>query len=829
MKTISYLLSILLMIGCATSQAGPLTQWTLQQEGSGQTYQVEVPCTVAGALHQAGVFGENIYDGLRYKELDATPFDSPWVFTTRFSAEKGKRHVLRFEGLNYYADIDLNGKRIASSDTTFGPYCVWEFDVTSLVKRNNTLKVTLRKAPAACLNAGYVDWNPSPLDESMGIFRPVTLISTPDVQVQDVFVKPQLNETLDEALLTVEVTLVNRGAKPVDGEVAASFEGGSFTVPVKALAPGETRKVVTDVTVSNPRVWWSREMGSPEMYHMDVEFRKGLKVSHAKGVDFGIRNITGIVDELGHRQFFLNGVPVLIKGAGWTDDLFMEDTPESLKAQMEMVCDMGLNCVRFENIWGKAPYIYDLCDQMGILALVGFSCQWEWENYCGMPEVGKYGCINGPEVEALAVRYFKDQVMWLRNHPAVIGWLSGSDRIPNPRLEEQYLALYKELDYRPYVCSAAKMTSLAGPSGMKMAGPYEYVGPDYWFVDTKFGGNYGFNTETGPGLHLPQEESLRRTVGEKDLWPIGPAWAYHCTASGSHMNNTSFQENAMKGTYGEAESLQDYVRKAHALDYDSSRSMFEAFRCNVPVATGIVQWMLNSAWPSLYWQLYDWYGIPCAGYYGVKKANQPVQAVYNYKEHAVYVVNDAVEEAGYTLKMKVFDAASQLVREEEASLVSGPREPKKVFEGIQGPCFVSLQLLAADGKPVADNFYCVPAKGGDYDWKHGDWWGIPILETPDLHFVTELPEAHILLSANRLEGGYCIKVENQSDVIAYQLILKAKDAEGNLIPGTFWADNFFSLVPGESRTVCCRLPEGCDAADISLVGWNSTIKVQEKL
>ena len=821
MKNIALFLSLMMLIGCTTSQAGPLTQWTLQQEGSSVTYNVQVPCTVAGALNEAGVFGENIFDGLRYKELDRTQFDTPWVFTTKFAAEKGKCHVLRFEGLNYYADIELNGVKIASSDTTFGPYCIFEFDITRLAKRNNTLKVTLRRAAAASLNAGYVDWNPSPLDESMGIFRPVTLISTPDVQVQDLFVKPWLNETLDEALLTVETTVVNRSAKSVDGEIAGTFEDGSFTVPVKALAPGERRVVKAEVSVSHPRVWWSREMGTPEMYRMNVEFRRGLAVSHAKSVPFGIRNIEGIVDEQGHRQFILNGKPVLIKGAGWTDDIFMQDTPESLKAQMEMVCDMGLNCVRFENIWGKDPTIYDLCDQMGILALVGFSCQWEWENYCGLPEVGKYGCINGDEPEALAVRYFKDQVTWMRNHPSVIGWLTGSDRIPNPRLEKQYLALYEQLDYRPYICSAARMTSLGGPSGMKMAGPYEYVGPDYWYVDTKCGGAFGFNTETGPGLHLPQEESLRRMVGEQDLWPIGPAWAYHCTASGSHMNNTSFQENVMKGTFGEAESLQDYVRKAHALDYDATRSMFEAFRCNVPNATGIVQWMLNSAWPSMYWQLYDWYGVPCAGYYGVKKGNQPVQAVYNYKEGAVYVVNDAVPEAGYTLKMKVFDAASKLVRAEEDAVVSAPRAPKKVFDGIQGPCFVALQLLAADGRPVADNFYCVPEKGGVYDWEEADWWGIPILETSDLRFVTELPEAQVAIKVSPAEGGYSVQVENLSQVIAYQQILKAKNSEGELIPGCLWSDNFFSLAPGESRVITCRLPEGVKEAEISLKGWNN--------
>ena len=184
-KTIVVLFAILM---CAYAWAGVLTDWTLQRKGDNTVYQAQVPCTVAGVLNQACVFGPNVLDQDNYKAIDKSVFDQPWVFTTHFSAKTGLRHVLRFEGLNYYADIDLNGKRIASSDQVFGPYCVWEFDVTDAIKAKNVLTVTLRRAQSRDLNAGYVDWNPRPVDESMGIIRPVTLISTPDVQVQDIFV-----------------------------------------------------------------------------------------------------------------------------------------------------------------------------------------------------------------------------------------------------------------------------------------------------------------------------------------------------------------------------------------------------------------------------------------------------------------------------------------------------------------------------------------------------------------------------------------------------------------------------------------------------------------
>ena len=811
----------LVMLTSVSALAGPLTKWNLQREGDKTVYPATVPCTVAGVLNEAGVFGPNVLEEANYKAIDKSIFDDVWVFTTQFAAKMGQRHVLRFEGLNYYADIELNGKCIASADTTFGPYCVREMDVTALAKSKNTLTVKLRRAQSGDLNAGYVDWNPRPFDESMGIIRPVTLISTPDVQVQDVFVKPLVNPAdLSYAQFDAQITLVNRSKKAVKGTIEGSYEGGSFSVPVQ-LAAGETKLVKVLESVPQPRIWWTAEMGSPELYHLNVAFCKGKKVSHSNQVTFGLRRIESEITPFGHRQFILNGKKVLVKSAGWTDDIFMQDTPESLEAQVKMVADMGLNSIRFENIWGKDHTIYDLCDRMGLMALVGFSCQWEWENYCGLPETKGYGCINDPKSEALAIRYFHDQVMWLRNHPSVIGWLTGSDRIPNPRLEKEYLAIYEKLDYRPYVCSAKGLKSLAGPSGMKMEGPYEYVGPDYWWIDGNSGGNFGFNTETGPGLQIPQLESLKRMVGEKDLWPIGPNWAYHCTASSSVMNNTSFLEKAMRHAYGHVEDLSDFMRKAHAMDYDATRSMYEAFRANVPEATGIVQWMLNSAWPSLYWQLYDWYGIPTAGYYGVKAANAPVQAVYNYGDQCVYVVNDATPEACYKVRLRVYDKNSKLLRDETEQVVSRPRDPRKVGAPVEGACFLALDVTGKDYS--ATNFYCIPSELNRYKWHRADWWGIPMEESCDMRFVTYLPKTKLQMQVKAVEGGYDVTLVNNTKVIAYQNILKAENADGQLIPGAFWSDNFFTVLPGESRTVHCTLPEGCTQASIAFSGWNSKI------
>ena len=825
MNKLCHVLSLAVVTAACAGNAAPsgnrqvLTDgWTLTREGAAEKFAARVPSTVAGTLYEAGYFGEGLLEGRAYEQVDKSIFDDTWTYTTTFTGKpaRGQHAELVFDGLGFYADILLNGKRIASADTTAGVFVRRAYDVTKLLKKRNKLEVKLRRAQKGDLNHGFVDWNPRPLDESMGIVRPVTLRTTGPVSVEDVYVIPDLDvETFATADLTVRVTLSNKEDRPVDAVLALDLGGGNATVPV-ALAPCETREITLTpaeaalLHLDNPRVWWTYDLGKPEMYSLNVRVEAAGAVSDTKEVAFGVRKVESRLTENNDRQFTLNGKDILLKGAGWTDDIFLCDTPETIERQVRYVKDMNLNLIRFENIWGKDDTIYDLCDRLGVLALVGFSCQWEWEDYCGLPEVKGYGCINGREVEDLAVRYFHDQVVRLHNHPSVIAWLTGSDRIPNPGLEERYLAIFGKEDYRPYVCSAKRIKSLAGWSGAKMEGPYEWVGPDYWYKDTKAGGAFGWNTETGIGANLPQLESLKRMIPEEALWPLSDVWDYHCTASSSAMNTTKVLQETVNGLYGGFESLEDFVRKAHAVDYDGTRAMFEAFRVRVPQSTGIVQWMLNSAWPSLYWQLYDWYGVPTAGYYGTKKACEPIQLLFDYATRKVYAVNESGDAAPHALQatLKVFDADSKLIGQETKAIKVGYREVLPVFDlkRYDGkPHFVALALTDASG-PVADNFYCLPAKDNEYNWKKTNWYITPVTAYADLAFVFKQPEADVEMSVE----GNKVTLTNKSGVIAYQNILKAKDAAGNLVPSAFWSDNFFPLLPGETRTVTCET----EAADV---------------
>ena len=791
--------------------------WTLTGTIGEDSFDAVVPSTVAGTIYASGFYGDDLFVGRNYEKVDKTVFDDEWVYETEFTAKpaKGQHSELVFDGMNYRADIFLNGTQIAASDTTYGVFIRRSYDVEQLLAGRNRLEVRLRRALPGDLNIGFVDWNPRPLDESMGIVRPVSLHTTGAVSIEDVFVIPDLKvPQCEEADLEIRVKLRNKEDHPVTAALKLDLQdAGAFQAQAELPADAVTTVTLTpaeaaQLHLDHPRVWWTWELGTPELYQLTVDVEADGALSDTRNVCFGVRKIESRLTGKNYRQFTLNGRDVLIKGAGWTDDIFLLDTPESLAQQVQYVKDMNLNCIRFENIWGKDDTVYDLCDREGLLALVGWSCQWEWEDYCGLPETRGYGCINDPVSEDLAVRYFHDQVVRLHNHPSVSAWMTGSDRIPNPGLEERYLEIYRQEDYRPYVNSAKNLFStVSGWSGTKMEGPYDYVAPDYWYFDTEHGGAFGFNTETGIGANLPQMESLRRMIPGNQLWPLSDAWNYHCTASSSVMNTVDNLVATVTAQYGAPENLVDFVRKAHALDYAGTRGMFEAFRAKMPEATGIVQWMLNSAWPSLYWQLYDWYGVPTAAYYGVKKACEPEQLMFNYKDRQVYLVNECMKCGDMTAYVQVFDADSRVIGQEYKSVMARYHSVVPVFDlrKYDGkPHFIALMLTATDGSVVAHNFYAVGAADNVYDFDKSTWYDTPVRKWTDLRFVFAKGQADVDMKVEPVEDGYAVTLENRSDFIVPQAIVKALDQDGQLAVPAFWSDNFCPLLPGGSVTLVCK-------------------------
>lgn len=799
-------------------------------------YPAEVPSTVMGVLTENGLY-KDLFIGTNYKSADRTPFDSPWWYRTTFKLPDltGKHVALQFDGLSYRANIWFNGQLVAPKEEVYGPFCRFSFDITDMAKEDNVLAVEIFRAHEGEPNIGFVDWNPRPLDENMGLFREVKLNITGAVEMKNTWVKSVVNtETLKQASLNIETELKNLSESPIEGQLMGEIESIKFNIPVK-LAGKETKAIqitpeqVKELSIQNPRLWWSCDLGNPELYELKLKFITSGRTSSEENITFGIRQIDTYFTDEGHKGFILNGKKVLIKGAGWTDDIFLRDTPESNERQVKYVKDMNLNTIRFENIWGTSRNIYELCDKYGIMALIGWSCQWEWENYFGKPD-DDFGCIRTEHDMNLLTRFLHDQVLWLRNQPSIIAFYGGSDKLLHPELEKKYMELLPKIYDRPYIGSAKTMTStVTGPTGMKMYGPYEYVGPNYWFIDTQYGGAYGFNTETGPGAQLPVYESIIKMVPKDQLWPISEAWNYHCTTSTTAMNNLDVLTKTMNAKYGKADNIEDYLRKADLISYESTKSMFEAFRVNKPQATGLIQWMLNSAWPSMYWQLYDYYGIPNSAYYGVKTANNLCQLIYNYKDNGIYAVNETLSDA-QNLKavIRTYSIHSKLLVEKELEISIASNSSKKIFDidNSQKNTFVSLRLFKGN-EQVADNFYVLSSKKDTYDWDKTDWVNTPMTGYADFKELATVSEADVKLNTTTgTKNGYpTVKVElkNNSNVIAFFVNLKLKSAEGEILFPVYWSDNYVSILPGETKILECRIEDknsDISTSQISIEGWN---------
>src|ERR1700751_2278862 len=212
-----------------------------------------------------------------------------------------------------------------------------------------------------------------------------------------------------------------------------------------------------------------------------------------------------------------------------------------------------------------------------------------------------------------------------------------------------------------------------------MTGPYEYVPPVYWLADTQAGGAYGYNTETSPGPAIPPRESLEKFIPKDHLWPIDDVWNYH--AGGERFTNLNIFTDVLNRRYGQATSLDDYERKAQAMTYDGERAMFEAYGRNKYTPTGVIQWMLNNAWPSLIWHLYDYYLVPAGGYFGTKKAQEIVHVQYSYNDDSIAVVNGTYETIkDLKVAARIFNIDGKEVASQEATVDLPADAATKAFD-----------------------------------------------------------------------------------------------------------------------------------------------------
>lgn len=786
-------------------------------------YAATVPNSTLGTLVEDGVF-KNIYFNRNLEKIPDSLFTAPWWYRRTFilnNLNDEQFYRLHFNGISYSADIWLNGKKIASADTLKGSFRRFIFDITPYVKKGeNVLALKVAQAEPGDLNIGFVDWNPEPADNHMGIWRTVHLLETGPVSLEQPFVITDVDTaTLDHADVTIKVKLENHSNKNISGVLKTTLGNDIHISKEVSLDANQSKEIVLtpdeykSLSIDHPKLWWTHDLGKPNLYALEMNFETGNKISDSKKMKIGIRSVSGYRTARGFRAYRLNGKKILIKGGGWTDPMLLKASPAYEEAGIDYAVHMNFNALRMEGFWGEDQHLYDLCDEKGILLMVGFSCQWEWKSLMQTATDDKYGAISTPDQINIATQSWRDQITWLRNHPSVFLWLYGSDKSPRPELEKNYLNILATYDpTRPSVQSAHEWKSeLTGYTGMKMRGPYDYVPPDYWYIDTTYGGAFGFNTETGPGPQVPVLESLKKMIPKDSLWPISSSWLYHA-ARGKFHNLTRYND-AMDERLGKPTSLNDYERKAQYLNYEGMRAMFEAFESNRFEATGIIQWMYNASWPKLWWQLYDYYLMPTGAFYGARKANEPLHISYNYRDNSVEVMNNTgKKENSLTAEINVLDFGSKSVLKKKVSVAElTSKETRPVFNLPAGleltkTYFLDLKLFDKENKNVSNNFYVLSTEHDLLDVKNSNWYVTPQSHYADLTLLEQLPKVKLETSETTTSDNQktmmAVKVKNPSTHLAFMIYLDLKkgNSEESVVP-VFWDSNYFTLLPGEERTV----------------------------
>ena len=795
-----------------------------------------VPATVLGALVEAGVhpdpfFGTNLrtipgqgpaaQNFSNHPMPDDSPFKVPWWFRTEFRvpADAGRHLRLQLDGINYRATAWLNGKRLGP--TLVGAYRVFELDVTDLVDRDgvNVLAIEIG-APTPCdLAITWVDWNPSPPDKNMGIWRDVWLCWSGPVALRAPFVSTQL-DGLERARLTIAGDLVNVTDQPQVATVHAELDGRRYIqqfelAPRQELAFALTPDVHPGLDLQRPRLWWPRFLGEPALYDLAIDVSVGTvaTVSDHTRFQFGIREVTSELTPNGHALFKVNGQPVLIRGAGWATDLFLRRQPERDHAQLEYVKALNLNTIRFEGALERAEFL-EQCDRDGLLVIAGWCCCDCWEKWDKWTE----------ENHLVGAESLRSQLRRVRRHPSMLSWWYGSDFPPPPRVERRYLEVIAEERWpNPVQSSAAnKPTEVTGPSGLKMEGPYEYVPPGYWYEDTARGGAFGFATEISPGAAIPPIESLRKMLPAAHLWPVDAVWDFH--AGGQEFHTVGRFIGAVTARYGEAGSADELAQLAQLLTYEGQRAMFEAYTRNKYTATGVIQWMLNNAWPSMIWHLYDYYLRPGGGFYGTQKACEPLHVLYSYDDRSVMVTNQTRDShRGLVVRVRRYDVDPDRLQPLLTELVvtnldvpADGRVKALVVPALECEVtLVDLRLETSDGLLISSNSYWLPRTPDVIDYEKASWLHTPTAVHADLRALRRLPATSLVVRASR---GDDVRVElaNESSRLAFFVQLRLTDANGADVLPVVWSDNYVSLLPGDVCSLRAVVPGGSPPADVQV-------------
>ena len=807
-------------------------------------YKVNVPTTVIAGLIANKVYNFDPFYARNFERLKDPRLDKPWWFRKEFSlpeTENGKNIVLKLHGINYKANVWLNGFLVADSSQIIGPFRIIELDITKYVKyaAANVLAIEIKRPfnpqkRGGDLAIDYADWIHYPPDFNNGIINNVEIKTFTKVGIEYPLVTTKFDlPSTAMAHLQVDAMAVNYTNVAQDAVIKGSINGAINFEQKVHLLPGEKKQVTfssaafPQLHIKNPKVWWPWQYGKPELNRIALSILHKGVVSNEISENFGIRQVSSVLfNHNKSRKFVINGKPIMLRGAAWSPDIFQRRSVEREEQELKLVRDMNMNIVRSE---GKLEddHFYDICDKYGLLVMSGWMCCGAWQ----YPE--KWDALK----RSVAMASDSSVMYWLRNKPSMLTWLNGSDMPPKDRkVEADWLAIEADLKWpNPTVASANETPSkISGPTGVKMAGPYDWVPPSYWEADTsKYGGTWSFATEISPGPSIPPYESLIKFLPKDSISNTSPDWLYHCGTT--NFGTTGRFDTALYARYGKPASMMEYIKNAQAQNYEGHRAMMEAYGLKkYHTATGVVQWMLSNPWPSLIWHTYDYYLYPAGTYFGMKKSMEPLHVMYSYQTNSVNIINSLLQNfKGLKVTADVYNADGSLKYKKETDAEVGADGTKQCFvlpqiAGLSAVYFLRLELRDADGAVKSVNWYWLSAKKDVPNWDKSTWYYTPQSSFTDFSSLRNLPATtlNVSHSAAKTDSAkvYKVRVTNTGKAVAFFVhirVLKEKGAD-DILPVIF-DDNYLLLAPGESRTIDCSFDTqyaGSGEPYVLVSGWN---------
>jgi len=837
-----------------------------------------MPATILEILQEDGVYPD-LYVGKNL--LEKVPQDfykQDWWYRTTFAAPTGySGYTLEFPGINYRAEIWLNGQKVADSKQVVGMYAAHEFNVAPWIKLGAMNSMAIKVTPEqliqdvngveladswfdwlSCKYLGYknekkkgpcVSFVP---DRNAGIWKPVYLRVTGNVTVEHASVNSQLSLPEAIAKLTVYANLHNLSGQPVPGILRGSISRpGKPTINLEqsiTLSAGEEREAVfapetyPTLVVKNPDLWWPYTLGKPDLYELHLQFVQDHQISDREQIRFGIRSITQHRDQDeqfpdagkgGNFYLQVNGRDFLVRGGVYTPDLLYRYDPEREAEVLRYVKDLGLNMLRWESKI-SSEHIVELADEQGIPVMFGWMCCNQWEKWGQWSE----------EDHRVAPQSLRSQILMLRSHASVVIWANGSDGLPPPSILQEYHRILSELHWQNAMVDT--VSSFAkGPNGERlwdgihMEGPYSWRPPTYWFSG-KYVGSRGACAEQGDNEHIPTLESLKKFIPADKLWPINDTWFMHSGVFGGNATLANIQL-AIDRRYGPSHNVEDFVRKAQLAHYENIRAQFEDFAADGWANHKMtIYWMLNSHWPSFFGNIIDYYLSPGGAYYGAKKGLRPLSVVFNsyatgdHSQAKVIVVNQTPTEVrGLRVRVRVYDLDGKVRDDRSAEDIQVPyngsaqvmllpryRESSPVF-------FVRCQLFDSNGRLVVDNTYWQSQKDDDLgDRKNDSAMHLQQVSWADMTALNTMPAVNMELSAVQStvdkQEHITIRLHNPSQHVAFferATISAAKDGDESL--PIEYDDNYITVYPEETTEIHGTVSSAADPHWVKLEGYNT--------